>query len=75
MGKLGVGLEALLEALVVVSLGALADVGDGREGRYGEEVTAVETWFIGALLAPCVYIHCMLTAKMLAINKYQLMQR
>jgi hypothetical protein len=51
VGKLGVGFEAPLEALVVVGLGALADVSDGREGRDGQEVASVETRFIGTFLA------------------------
>ena len=55
MGKLGVGLEALLKALVMVGLGTLADVCDGRERGYGQEVAAVETRLIGTPRAPCVY--------------------
>ena len=51
MGKLWIGLETLLEALVVVLLGALLDGGDGREGGDGEVLSRLKTRLIITLLA------------------------
>ena len=55
--KLGIGLQTLLEALVVVLLRTLADVCDGREGRQWNIVSGVKTRFVVALLATymCIY--------------------
>ena len=51
MGKLWIGLETLLEALVVVLLGALLDGGDGREGGDGEVLPWLKARLIITLLA------------------------
>jgi hypothetical protein len=50
VGKLGIRLEAPLEALVVVLLRALADGGHGGEGVEGNTLVRVETRLVVALL-------------------------
>ena len=53
VSKLWVGVQTLLKALVMVFLRALADVGNGREGREGDIVLIIETRLIVTLLASC----------------------